>query len=126
MAKRTTDPWYKNLFEKVSKDPADHPWYTIVDGRLYVSRSDPSLENLMEDQDAWKLLIPKEQRQTVLSEWHEEPAAGHLGRRKTYERVATYYYWLTIYHGVAYYVKTCEICQQCKVSQLAPARLMAK
>ena len=80
----------------------------------------------MEDQDAWKLLIPKEQRPTVLSECHEEPVAGHFGRRKTYKRVATYYYWPTIYRDVANYVKTCEICQQCKVPQLAPAGLMAK
>ena len=32
----------------------------------------------------------------------------------------------TIYHDVANYVKTCEICQQCKVSQQAPTGLMAK
>ena len=71
MAEQTSDQWYKNLFEKVSKNPADHPWYKIVGGRLYVYRLDPSIENLIKDQDAWKLLIPKEQRPTVLSECHE-------------------------------------------------------
>ena len=51
---------------------------------------------------------------------------SYLSAIKTCESVATYYYWPTIYRDVANYVKTCEICQQCKVPQLAPAGLMAK
>ena len=60
---------------------------------------------MIEVQNAWELLIPKEQRPKVLLACHEKPVVGHFGRRKTYERVATYYYWPTIYHDVANYVK---------------------
>ena len=126
MAEQTSDPWYKKLFEKVAKDPTDHPWYKIIGGRLYEYRSDPSIENLVEDQDAWKLLVPIEQRPTVLAECHDEPVSSHFGRRKTYERIARYYYWPTIYRDVANFVRKCEVCQQIKVPQLLPAGLMGR
>ena len=72
----------------------------------------------MKDQDAWRMLIPKEQRPTILSECHEEPVARHFGGGKAYERVATYYYWPTIYRDVSNYVKKFKICQQCEVPQV--------
>ena len=92
MAEKSSDPWFKKLFEKIAEDPTDHPWYKIVGSRLYEYRSDPPIENLVEDQDAWKLLVPIEQRSIVLAKCHDEQVSGHFGRRETYERIARYYY----------------------------------
>ena len=126
MTDETQDRWYLNLYKEVREHPEDHREYKTDGGKLYIYRSDLSIEDLLEDQGASKLLVPKEHRQTVLSEYHEEPTAGHFGRRKTYKRLAIHYYWPSIYKDVAKYVKGYEICQQCKVKQLLPAGLMGK
>ena len=126
MAKQTNEQWHKKLFKEVRENPADHPWYKIVGDRLYTYCSDTSIENFLEDQDGWKLVLSKKQRPILLYECHEEPSAGHFGRRKAYERVATYYYWPKLNRDVANFVRKFEVCQQCKVLQLLPAALMGK
>ena len=45
----------------------------------------------MEDEDAWKLVLPAEKREYALLESHAEPTAGHLGRAKTLARLSLYY-----------------------------------
>ncbi|CAB0031260.1 unnamed protein product [Trichogramma brassicae] len=81
-------------------------------------------------EDSWynKLLAKcrEKKRQQVLFECHEEPTSGHLGRHKTYERLAMRYYWPSAHRDVTKYVRECQICQQCKVQQLAPAGLMGR
>ncbi|CAB0043594.1 unnamed protein product [Trichogramma brassicae] len=114
------------LFADVRREPQKFPWHKIVGNRLYHYRPDASIEDLIEDQDAWKLLVPKHKRREILRENHEEPTAGHFGRHKTYERIALRYYWPSLHRDVTRYVKACQICQQCKVQQLLPAGLMGR
>ena len=47
----------------------------------------------MEDEDAWKLILPAVKRESALLESHAEPKAGHLGRAKQLARLSLYYYW---------------------------------
>ena len=37
-------------------------------------------EDLGVDDDAWKLVVPSEERKKVLLECHDDPTAEHLGR----------------------------------------------
>ncbi|CAB0027829.1 unnamed protein product [Trichogramma brassicae] len=120
------DAWYRKLFADVQREPQKFPWHKIVGNRLYHYRPDASIEDLIEDQDAWKLLVPKHKRREILRENHEEPTAGHFSRHKTYERIALRYYWPSLHRDVTRYVKACQICQQCKVQQLLPAGLMGR
>ena len=122
----TQDEWYIQLLAKIREHPLKNPDWKLVGGRLYTYRPDPSIDDHLEDEDAWKLAIPLERRNAVLNENHDEPSAGHLGRTKTYQRLARYYYWPTMHKDVAEYVRKCRICQQCKVSQQAPAGLMGR
>ena len=78
----------------------------------------------MEDEDAWKLVLPAEKRENALLESHAEPTAGHLGRAKTLAHLSLYYYWPSMRQEAANFVRNCSICQQCKVQQTAPAGLM--
>ncbi|KAL7296783.1 hypothetical protein TKK_0010186 [Trichogramma kaykai] len=112
------------LLMKVKADPSKYPYHKAVGSTLYHYRPDPFIDDVIDDQDAWKLIVPREKRQQVLFECHEEPTSGHLGRHKTYERLAMRYYWPSAHRDVTKYVRECQICQQCKVQQLAPAGLM--
>ena len=42
---------------------------------------------------------------------------GHLGRRKTYEKLKKRFYWCNMHHGVSYW---CRICPNCGSRKLPP------
>ena len=46
--------------------------------------------------------------------------------KKTFPRVAKYYYWPGYYRDVCWYVAACQVCQAQKSSQQAPAGLMTE
>ncbi|KAL7296181.1 hypothetical protein TKK_0010721 [Trichogramma kaykai] len=116
---KVEDNWYKKLLTKVKADPSKYPYHKAVGSTLYHYRPDPFIDDVTDDQDAWKLIVPREKRQQVLFECHEEPISGHLGRHKTYERLAMRYYWPSAHRDVTKYVHECQICQQCKVQHPA-------
>ena len=43
---------------------------------------------------------------------HEIPLAGHMGKRKTIDRIMQRFYWPTLYRDVAAWCRTCEKCQK--------------
>ncbi|KAL7290789.1 hypothetical protein TKK_0015534 [Trichogramma kaykai] len=114
------DAWYRKLFTDVKREPQKFPWHKVVGNRLYHYRPDASIEDLIEDQDAWKLLVPKHKRREILRENHEEPTAGHFGRHKTYERIALRYHWPSLHRDVTRYVKACQICSGGIASKMVP------
>ncbi|CAB0040891.1 unnamed protein product, partial [Trichogramma brassicae] len=83
------DTWYLSTYEKVSKDPSDYPDWNIRGGKMYKFRPNNEDKNLADDDERkWKLVVQREQRPVVLRECHDEPTAAHLGREKTYDRLA--------------------------------------
>ncbi|CAB0041169.1 unnamed protein product [Trichogramma brassicae] len=82
-------------------------------------------KNLADDDERkMKLVVQREQRPVVLRECHDEPTAAHLGREKTYDRLAERYFWPKMYTDVADYVRKCKTCQQIKVEQRTKKGLM--
>ena len=53
-----------------------------------------------------------EDRQSIISEFHDLPAAGHKGNKATYNVLRKHYRW---------YVKHCQRCQKGKATNKAPA-----
>ena len=99
----------------------------MLGGQLYAYVPNLDMEeNLGIDDDAWKLVVSRKEREKILLECHDDPTAGHLGREKIYARVARYYYWPKYYQLVKEHVKACLVCQQCKVGQKSPAGLMGR
>ena len=113
------------MFASVAANPTDHPYCKIAQGRLYSYRPNPLIEDLMEDEDAWMLVLPAEKREDALLESHAVPTAGHLGRAKTLARLSLYYYWPFVRKETANFVRNCPIYQRCKGQQTAPAGLMS-
>ena len=65
----------------------------------------------------FRLYVPEcNLRHTLLSEAHDAPLSGHLGRDKTLERLSRNFYWPRMHQQVHDYVRTCETCQAIKPS----------
>ena len=72
------------------------------------------------------LVLPISLRSTVLSHLHNARVSGHLGRKKTLEKVRERYSWVGCAADVAQWCKTCLTCQQKGKplkSQKAPQKL---
>ena len=65
IAEETSDAWYKDRFAFVAANPTDHPYWKIVHERLYIYHLNPMIEDLMEDENAWKLVLPAENARTL-------------------------------------------------------------
>ena len=59
-----------------------------------------------------QLVLPTPCRQTVLELAHDIPMAGHLGRKKTVDRVLQRFYWPGVFRDVEDHCRTCEQCQK--------------
>src|SRR4051812_49105804 len=73
-----------------------------------------------------RMFVPADNslRLKILQEYHDAPAAGHLGIDKTYENLSRNFYWPRMSDSVKSFVTSCDYCQRNKTSQLAPAGLL--
>ena len=63
----------------------------------------------------WRLCIPAGSlRLRLLEMSHDDLSAGHLGRDKSYLRLARGHYWPGMGKAVARFVRTCDVCQRSK------------
>lgn len=117
------DPWYLRLRRQVTENPRHYPLWRVTDDRLYKYVSTP-YPDLTPDMDSWKPVVPKEQRRSVIHQYHDLPTAGHGGVNKTVKRVAQHCYWPKMRQDIAKYVRNCETCAHTKPEQRAPRGLM--
>ena len=69
-----------------------------------------------------QVVVPQVYRTEIMSLAHESLFAGHLGRTKTYERIATDFYSSGMSKDVDKSVKTCDVCQMArKPNQIIPS-----
>ena len=65
-------------------------------------------------------VIPHCLRVKVLEEFHDSPISGHLGVKRTKLRIKSRAFWSGMSKDIHEYVKTCKICQTCKIEALKP------
>ena len=61
---------------------------------------------------ARQVFLPDSLRKNVLSSAHDTTTGGHLGIKKTREKIMSDFYWLGIYKDVARYCRSYDICQK--------------
>ena len=99
---------------QVKQKPAEKPNWRIKDNQLYFFRPDSLKSSLHLDSNPWKLTIPKELKEQVLRENHDNKQTGHLGMKKTYAKIAEKYFLPGMYSEKLIYVKKCDTCQRIK------------
>ncbi|GAB0086758.1 Reverse transcriptase, RNase H-like domain [Sergentomyia squamirostris] len=106
------DKWYRKNFENVARKPLKFPDFMIKDDQLYKNCKFKNNEGTFEHK--WKLIVPKESREAILTQYHDDPSGGHLGFFKTFHRVAEFHYWPKMRQDVSKHVRGCEICKATK------------
>ena len=59
-----------------------------------------------------QVIVPKCLRSKLLNVAHDIPLSGHLGTRKTIDRLCRHFYWPGINKDVKSYCRSCDVCQR--------------
>lgn len=59
----------------------------------------------------YQVVVPTIYREEVMSMAHDTPMSGHLGVRKTYDRISAHFFWPRMKQDIAEYCRTCHTCQ---------------
>lgn len=118
------DDWYKDLATKVNDEPSKYPQYQIINGMLYKHCSRNSSKIFTDS--SWRIVVPKDYRDLVLKESHDEPLSAHGGFYKTGERVRRKYFWPNMIKDVRGYVNKCQVCKAAKHSNKNQTTPMGK
>ncbi len=59
-----------------------------------------------------QLIVPVQLRQKVMELAHDQALGGHLGKKKTLERVQAHFYWPGVQGDVDRWCRSCDICQR--------------
>jgi len=72
-----------------------------------------------------RLVVPESLQVDIMSEVHNTiTKVAHSGYTKTYNQIATIYYWPRMSRDIKKYVGTCNICQKTKPRRHAPVRVL--
>jgi hypothetical protein len=63
---------------------------------------------------AFQLCVPMLLRRSVCHQVHDVPAAGHLGMKKSYQRLVCRFYWPTMHKDLDNYIRYCPECSRHK------------
>ncbi|CAK9811642.1 Activity-regulated cytoskeleton associated protein 1 [Anthophora quadrimaculata] len=91
--------------------------YILANGVLYRHAPDTDAEEA-------QLVVPAQEREKVLPEYHDAPTAGHYGAERTIHRILQRYFWPGLRRDVVRHVRNCIQCQRYKASNLKPAGLL--
>ena len=98
----------KNAVDK--KDLVSNPGF-YFDDCLLMRKFRPLTSPLDEDwSEVTQIVVPEDFRKDIISLAHDG-VHGHLGIRKTYDKILAHFYWPKLKSDVTKYIKTCHICQ---------------
>lgn len=110
-----SDPWYRSLIEKVKLDPISYSDFHVEGKYLFKNMFDENLNTTVP-----KLYVPYDYRLQLIQQNHQTMTSGHLGIKKTYEKLSRQYFWPSMWLEVKEYVNCCTECQQYKTVNQKP------
>ena len=93
---------------------ADGPVKTRGRGQCRYELHKEILYRLYEDdnKELRQIVVPLKYRQQVMTLAHESIVGGHLGAKKTGDRIASSFYWPGVVSDVTRFCQSCDICQR--------------
>ncbi|XP_070203511.1 uncharacterized protein [Littorina saxatilis] len=85
-----------------------------IHGVKFVYKNDILLRSKLHENGCYKtrVVVPKKLRPKVLSFGHDLPLAGHLGQKKTFDRINTEFWWPGHGSDIKRYCMSCDACQR--------------
>ena len=65
-------------------------------------------------QEFEQVILPVKYQEMVYRAAHEAPTSGHMGRRRTLQRLLRKYYWHKMADDIKLWIQTCDVCQRRK------------
>ncbi|GFX86102.1 transposon Tf2-8 polyprotein [Trichonephila clavipes] len=110
-----------DCFESMDKDENFANYtsrgYLMNQGILY--RYSPESE-----EEEAQLVVPAQERERILQEYHDAPTAGHYGVENTYKKISSRYYFQGMKRFISEYIKSCPECNRYKPTNQKPAGLL--
>ena len=111
IALQRDDTELRKLFELAKADHSNNPtsYYDLRNDVLIRCGKDRISPSGLETS---QIVVPRQLHHKLLRVSHDIPTAGHLGVRKTYDRLARHFFWVGMHKDVALYCRTCNVCQR--------------
>ncbi|XP_076049290.1 uncharacterized protein LOC143029963 [Oratosquilla oratoria] len=109
---QSVDPDLRELYERVESGSELSEEYYLDKGvlfRRWVESTCPTDDAVWSEKR--QVMLPRVYRKEVLRLGHDSPLSGHLGVRKTLDRIWQHFYWPGIRRDVAQHCRTCHTCQ---------------
>lgn len=103
----------RDVLKLIGNVNTETDFYLDEEEILYKRRTNPDRED--------RLVIPKVLQMKILRTYHDLPFAGHGGKHRTTELIASRFYWKGLHLDVETYVKNCLSCQKRK-NPVGPTR----
>lgn len=116
---KTRDTEYEALKSAVSASPTSY-FDLRVDNDILLKHINKYADAI---DDAWRIYVPSDHRETILRHNHIDKLAAHGGSAKTLYRIRRHYYWPSMQRDIAKYIRKCDVCKATKPtnqSQTAP------
>ena len=110
---QSEDPTLRKSFENAKRVKPDTRnkstihWFEKCDETLYRFYKPSDKEDTMK-----QLMVPTKYRPQILKLGHDCAMAGHLGVRKTLDRILVNFFWPGMFGDVRRYCRSCDICQR--------------
>lgn len=101
---------YLDLIKSCEDKKEQLPDINVSEGFVY-KRTVPYNGNPLDEDNAWKLWIPKPLTTSLVQIAHQSSPALHGGIHKTLHRLRQYYYWPNMTIDVKNFVSQCELCK---------------
>ena len=111
MVMQSEDPTLAKLWNKKETVKGNNRhWFEKKNGLLYRYFQSPKVNT---GNTIKQLVVPKQLRNQVMSLAHETMMGGHMGVKKTTDKILSNFYWPGIQADVDRFCHSCDICQKC-------------
>ena len=106
---RQSDPTLREVRElaNIKEEDKEETCFFFRNGILYRKFK------IQNDEILEQIVVPEMHGNHIMHVAHDIPLGGHLGNKKTKEKILFHFYWPRIFPDVAKFCRSCKNCQKC-------------